>query len=72
MKENKAPYQKMIWVCANVRTDGKIACANEGRQGQEILDALKDKVKELGLKGKVPKGRHRGGSPLGSVPAAIH
>lgn len=53
MEAQKVPYRKVIFVCTNVREDGRVACANPGRGGDAILHALKEEVKRLGLKGIV-------------------
>ena len=49
----KIPYEKTVFVCTNVRTDGRQACANPGRGGDKICEALKEEIKKSGLKGKV-------------------
>ena len=52
MKEEKVPYQRMIFVCTNASHDGdRPVCAAGG--SDEILKALKEEVKKRGLKGKV-------------------
>jgi (2Fe-2S) ferredoxin len=52
MKTEKIPYQRMIYVCANVDVkDGRPACGLRG--GLDICDALKREVKSRGLKGKM-------------------
>lgn len=53
MEEKAVPYVKTVFVCTNVRTDGRAACANPGRGGDKICEALKADVKRLGLKGRV-------------------
>ena len=53
MEARKPPYARMIFVCTNAREGGKIACANPGRGGDTICEALKQYVKQAGLKGKV-------------------
>ena len=53
MNKNAIPYQKTVFVCTNVRTDGRVACANPGRGGDIICEKLKEAVKKAGLKGKV-------------------
>ncbi len=53
MDVNSVPFQKTVFVCTNVRSDGRTACANPGRGGDALCHALKDEVKRLGLKGKV-------------------
>jgi (2Fe-2S) ferredoxin len=47
------PYRKTVFVCVHSREDGRVACANPGRGGEEILKALKAEVKKAGLKGQV-------------------
>ena len=47
------PYSKTVFVCTNARDGGRVACANPGRGGAELCEALKVAVKKLGLKGKV-------------------
>ena len=42
----------MVFVCTNVR-EGKVACGNPGRGGEEVCRALKDAVKAAGLKEKI-------------------
>lgn len=51
MKRNPVPYQKIVFVCTNRREDGRACCAARGSAG--IADALKAKVKALGLGGKI-------------------
>ena len=53
MQEKTVPYGRVIFVCTNVRADGRIACANVGRDGVELCEKLKAAVKEKGLKGRV-------------------
>lgn len=53
MRGRKVPYSKTVFICTNVRTDGRIACANPGRGGKELCEALKEEVKRRGLKGTV-------------------
>lgn len=53
MRTEPVPYRRMIFVCTNVRQDGRVACANPGRSGAEICERLKDTVKARGLKRKV-------------------
>ena len=53
MEKKSVPYRRTVFVCTNVRTDGRAACANPGRGGDEICEALKHAVKKAGLKGKV-------------------
>jgi (2Fe-2S) ferredoxin len=53
MKSEKVPYLKTVFVCTNVRADGRVACGNPGRGGLELCEALKKGAKARGLKGKV-------------------
>jgi len=53
MNKKPVPYKKTVFVCTNVREDGRVACGNTGRGGLELCEALKHAVKEKGLKGKV-------------------
>ena len=53
MKQNAVPYRKTVFVCTNVRTDGRVACANPGRGGDLLCKKLKEMAKAAGLKGKV-------------------
>ena len=53
MKARPVPYKKVLFVCVNARTDGRAACANEGRCGEALLHALKEEAERLGLKGVV-------------------
>lgn len=53
MNQKKVPFQKTVFVCTNERGEGRVACGNPGRGGQELCEALKHGVKKLGLKGKV-------------------
>ena len=51
MEKPPFPYQKIIFVCTNVREGDAICCS---RGGSELIrDALKRYVKENGLNGKV-------------------
>jgi (2Fe-2S) ferredoxin len=53
VKKAAVPYRRTVFVCTNVRADGRVACANPGRGGAEICESLKNAVKKLGLKGRV-------------------
>ena len=53
MKSQNVPYQSILSVCTNVRSDGRIACANQGRCGAGIREALKAEVKARGLEKQV-------------------
>lgn len=50
MEKRAVPYRKTVFVCTNVRTDGRKACANPGRGGDELCRALKDAVKAAGIR----------------------
>ncbi|MBI5201420.1 MAG: (2Fe-2S) ferredoxin domain-containing protein [Elusimicrobia bacterium] len=52
MEKKSVPFEKTVFVCTNVR-EGKAACANPGAGGDEICRALKEAVKEAGLKSKI-------------------
>ena len=52
MNEEKIPYQRMVFVCCNIREeDDRPACGLRG--GEKIIEALKAEVKKRGLKGKI-------------------
>jgi (2Fe-2S) ferredoxin len=52
MKEEKVPYQRMIFVCTNDDPDeNRPACGLQGSMA--ICKAIKEEVKKRGLKGKV-------------------
>lgn len=53
MEKKNVPYARTVFVCTVTREEGRVACANPGRDGALICDALKDAVKTAGLKGKV-------------------
>lgn len=53
MDKKAVPFEKTIFVCTNKREGGRVACANEGRDGEAICESLKHAVKHAGLKGKV-------------------
>lgn len=53
MEKKAVPYARTVFVCTHVREGGRPACANPGRGGLELCEALKDEVKKAGLKGKV-------------------
>ncbi|MCX5796055.1 MAG: (2Fe-2S) ferredoxin domain-containing protein [Elusimicrobia bacterium] len=53
MLARPAPYRKFVCVCTNARTDGRQACANPGRGGDEVWTKLKEGVALAGLKGNV-------------------
>ena len=44
----------MVFVCTHQRVAGeRVACANPGREGQELLEGLRKVVQDQGLAGKV-------------------
>lgn len=51
MKQAGIPFKKMVFVCVNKRDNGEACCAD--RSSGQILDKLKERVKELGLAGKI-------------------
>ena len=52
MNDGKVPYRRMIFVCTNAAHDGdRPVCAAGG--SEEVLKALKEEVKQRGLKGKI-------------------
>ena len=52
MQTRRLPYEKILFVCTNVREPGgRVCCAARG--GSEIRDRLKALVKARGLKGRV-------------------
>jgi len=53
MERASVPFRRTAFVCTNVRTDGREACANPGRGGDALCKALKDEIKRAGLKGRV-------------------
>lgn len=54
MEKKPSPYQRAVFVCTHSRGEGaRISCANPGRDGEKICEALKHAVKEAGLKGRV-------------------
>ena len=55
MNERKIPYQRMIFVCTNVR-EGAAACGNAERGeacGFKLVEKLREEVKKQGLKNKI-------------------
>ena len=48
MQQTKNPYRKHLFVCTNLREEGKTCCARGG--GDAIRDTLKRYVKEHGLR----------------------
>jgi len=53
MLEKPVPYRRTVFVCANVRPDGRTACANPGRGGDRVCELLKEGIQAAGLKGKI-------------------
>jgi (2Fe-2S) ferredoxin len=53
MPAKPAPYRKFVCVCTHVRTDGRAACANAGRGGDEVFTQLKEGIAKAGLKTQV-------------------
>ena len=51
MEQARIPFRKIAFVCINRRPEGEACCA--GRQSEAIAEALKARVKALGLAGKV-------------------
>jgi (2Fe-2S) ferredoxin len=52
MHEKKGPYQRVIYICTNVREDdGRPACGKRGSEA--ICERFKEEVKKRGLKGKI-------------------
>ncbi len=51
MKKAPLPFKRMVFVCVNKRDNGEACCAD--RSSQQILDKLKERVKDLGLAGKI-------------------
>jgi (2Fe-2S) ferredoxin len=47
MNIQSIPYQKLILVCGNIRTDGRISCGLHG--GTDLKDRLKAECKAKGL-----------------------
>lgn len=53
-EKSPLPFETMVFVCTHQRAPGeRIACANGGREGLDILEALRKRVQEMGLTGKV-------------------
>jgi (2Fe-2S) ferredoxin len=47
MEHSRVPYQKILFVCVNKRQPNEICCAHRGSEA--IAEALKARVKDLGL-----------------------
>ena len=54
MDQSPPPFDTMVFVCTHQRAPGeRVACANPGREGQELLEGLRKVVQDQGLAGKV-------------------
>lgn len=54
MDQSPLPFETMVFVCTHQRAPGdRVACANAGRDGLELLEGLRKFVQEKGLTGKV-------------------
>lgn len=54
MDQSPPPFETMVFVCTHQRAPGeRVACANAGRDGLELLEGLRKLVQEKGLAGKV-------------------
>ncbi|MBI4376788.1 MAG: (2Fe-2S) ferredoxin domain-containing protein [Elusimicrobia bacterium] len=53
MDRKAVPFRKTVFVCTNIRADGRPACANPGRGGDEICRLLKEEIKKAGLKDQI-------------------
>jgi (2Fe-2S) ferredoxin len=53
VKNEKVPFTRTVFVCTHTRDGGRVACANPGRGGDKICEALKKEAKARGLKGKI-------------------
>ncbi len=51
MEQRKVPYQKIVFVCINKREADEVCCAR--RESEAIAEALKARVKALGLSRQV-------------------
>ncbi len=51
MKKAALPFERIVFICVNKRDNGEACCAD--RSSQQILDKLKECVKDLGLSGKI-------------------
>ena len=47
MNVQSIPYQKLILVCGNIRTDGRVSCGPQG--GSDLKDKLKEACKAKNL-----------------------
>ena len=51
MERSAIPFRKMVFVCVNRRDNGEACCADRGSEA--VLQALKDRVKAMGLAGMI-------------------
>jgi len=51
MEQARVPFQRIVFVCINHRAEGEACCA--GRDSEAIAEALKARIKALGLGGRV-------------------
>ena len=51
MEQARVPFRKIAFVCINRRPEGEACCSQ--RDSEAIADALKERVKALGLAGKI-------------------
>lgn len=51
MKTGPVPFKKIVFVCINRRPEGEACCA--ARDAERLAEALKAKVKSLGMSGKI-------------------
>ncbi len=51
MEQGRVPYRKILFVCVNERESGELCCSQ--RESRAIADALKTRVKALGLSREV-------------------
>ena len=49
MDKKPSPFLRTVFVCTNKRAGGRIACANEGRDGEALCESLKQALKQAGL-----------------------
>ncbi|MBL8023309.1 MAG: (2Fe-2S) ferredoxin domain-containing protein [Elusimicrobia bacterium] len=54
MEQSPPPFETLIFVCTHQRAPGeRIACANAGKQGIEMMEGLRKTIKEKGLEEKI-------------------
>jgi (2Fe-2S) ferredoxin len=51
MNESKTPFELQLFVCTNLRPEGRVCCSQRG--SERLRDALKAYVKQHGLQGRV-------------------